>query len=76
MSRFSTVLLAVLLVFHSVVPGHAQQTPSIANGPQILDVQGGKIRVVPVAAGFYHPGVWRSPTRAQFSYRNATASCA
>jgi aldose sugar dehydrogenase len=33
----------------------AQQTPSIASGPQILDVQGGKIRVVPVAIGLYHP---------------------
>lgn len=27
----------------------------IASGPQILDVQGGKIRVVPVALGLYHP---------------------
>jgi glucose/arabinose dehydrogenase len=50
-SRFSPLLL-VLLMF---VPSRAQQTPSIANGPQVLDVQGGKIRVVPVATGLYHP---------------------
>ena len=54
MSRFSPVLLVVLLAFGSV-PSRAQQTPSIAAGPQILDVQGGKIRVVPVATGLYHP---------------------
>jgi glucose/arabinose dehydrogenase len=53
-SRFTPALLVVLLVFSSF-PSRAQQTPSIANGPQILDVQGGKIRVVPVAAGLYHP---------------------
>jgi glucose/arabinose dehydrogenase len=52
--RFSPALLAVLLGFHSV-PSHAQQTPSIASGPQVLDVQGGRIRVAPVAAGLYHP---------------------
>src|SRR5712691_11562426 len=53
-SRFSPALLVVLLAFASV-PSHAQQTPSIASGPQILDVQGGKIRVVPVATGLFHP---------------------
>jgi len=53
-SRFSRVWPVLLLVF-SGVPGSAQQTPSIGAGPQILDVQGGKIRVVPVATGLYHP---------------------
>jgi glucose/arabinose dehydrogenase len=52
--RFWPVLLVVLLVLGSV-PSGAQQTTSIANGPQVLDVQGGKIRVVPVATGLYHP---------------------
>src|SRR5580700_2601024 len=54
MSRFFPVLLVVLLAFGGV-PSRAQQTPSIAAGPQILDVQGGKIRVVPVATALYHP---------------------
>src|SRR5689334_836280 len=53
LSRCSPLFLVVLLMFHSV-PIHAQQTLSIANGPQVLDVQGGKIRVVPVATGLYH----------------------
>jgi glucose/arabinose dehydrogenase len=54
LSRCFPLLLVVLLVFYGV-PIRAQQTPSIANGPQVLDVQGGKIRVVPVATGLYHP---------------------
>ena len=49
--------LAVLLLFHAATA--QTQTPStaqlIASGPQVLDVQGGKIRVVPVALGLYHP---------------------
>jgi len=58
-SRLLLVLPVVLLVF-SGGPSSGQQTPStqmqsIASGPQILDVQGGKIRVVPVATGLYHP---------------------
>src|ERR1700733_12630999 len=59
-SRFPFLLPVALLVF-SGVPGSAQQAPSaqiqsIGAGPQILDVQGGgKIRVVPVATGLYHP---------------------
>ena len=52
-SRFHLVLPVVVLLFNGV-PGGAQQT-SIGSGPQILDVQGGKIRVVPVATGLYHP---------------------
>jgi len=31
------------------------QAPSAPDRPQIFDVQGGKIRVVPVATGLYHP---------------------
>jgi aldose sugar dehydrogenase len=34
---------------------HAQQTQPIENGPQILNVQGGKIRVTAVATGLFHP---------------------
>jgi glucose/arabinose dehydrogenase len=48
------VLLAVLLLVPSAT-AQAPQAPSIANGPQTLDVQGGKIRVVPVATGLFHP---------------------
>ncbi len=44
-----------VVLFLSAASIRAQQTPSIANGPQILDVQGGKIRVVPVATGLFHP---------------------
>jgi glucose/arabinose dehydrogenase len=55
LSRFSPVLLAVLWLLPSA-PARAQQqsTPAI-EGTQILDVQGGKIRVVPVATGLFHP---------------------
>src|SRR5262252_4864499 len=35
------------------VPILAQQ--SQLTGPRILDVQGGKIRVVPIATGLFHP---------------------
>jgi aldose sugar dehydrogenase len=34
---------------------HAQQTQPIENGPQVLNVQGGKIRVTAVATGLFHP---------------------
>src|SRR5690348_9511242 len=50
---------AALCVFAAA--GAAQNTPAppapqlIAAGPQVLDIQGGKIRVVPVALGLYHP---------------------
>jgi aldose sugar dehydrogenase len=43
---FSILLLAV--------PGSGQQ-PVKLESPQVLDVQGGKIRVVPVATGLFHP---------------------
>ena len=37
------------------VPAMGQQSPPAANTPQVLDVQGGKIRVVTVANGLKHP---------------------
>jgi len=51
--RFSGVPLVGLL-FAALAPVHAQPAPS-TGGPQILDVLGGKIRVVPVATGMFHP---------------------
>jgi glucose/arabinose dehydrogenase len=51
MQRF----LPALLLFGTASIPAQQAPPSIANGPQILDVQGGKIRVVPVATGLFHP---------------------
>src|SRR5713101_547025 len=53
-SRFALALLLFLLLLPAV-PIRAQQAPPIATGPQMLDVQGGKIRVVPVATGLFHP---------------------
>ena len=49
-SSVAAVLLAL--------PGCAQQAAPAARdtSPQILDVQGGKIRVVTVASGLFHPG--------------------
>jgi len=52
--RFSPLLLVVLLLLPTA-PTLAQQAPPTTNGPQVLDVQGGKIRVVPVATGLFHP---------------------
>jgi len=54
MLRSSPVLLVVLLLL-AAAPAPAQQEPPTANGPQVLDVQGGKIRVVTVATGLFHP---------------------
>lgn len=55
----SAVVTFALFVFSVVALGQSTQTPPtpqlIASGPQVLDVQGGKIRVVPVALGLYHP---------------------
>jgi glucose/arabinose dehydrogenase len=48
----------VLLVSLALLPRYtarAQQAPSIASGPQVLEVQGGKIRVTPLATGLFHP---------------------
>jgi glucose/arabinose dehydrogenase len=52
--RFSPLLPVVLLLLPGA-PARAQQAPPAADGPQVLDVQGGKIRVVPVATGLFHP---------------------
>jgi glucose/arabinose dehydrogenase len=49
--RFS---LAFLL-FLPATPAGAQESIPTISGPQVLDVQGGKIRVVPVATGLFHP---------------------
>ncbi len=51
-SRVFTALFLALLLDRST--GRAQQALSV-NGPQILDSRDGKIRVVPVAAGLFHP---------------------
>lgn len=52
-SLFVSAALAALLT--PVRPLHAQQAPTGDTGPQVLDVQGGKIRVVTVASGLFHP---------------------
>src|SRR4051812_20491467 len=59
LNRLSTAaVFACLLVLATTTAAQAQ-TPAIpqiiAGGPQVLDVQGGKIRVVPVALGLFHP---------------------
>jgi glucose/arabinose dehydrogenase len=51
--RFASVLVVVLLLPTASI--YAQQAQPAANGVQILEVQGGKIRVVPVAEGLFHP---------------------
>jgi glucose/arabinose dehydrogenase len=51
-SRFSAGLTLVFLL-HPYA-GQAQQAPPL-NGPQVLDAKDGKIRVVPVATGLFHP---------------------
>ena len=53
-SQFVRVLLLVLLLLRGA-PTRAQQAQPTVTGPQILEVQGGKIRVVPVATGLFHP---------------------
>lgn len=48
--------LLPLLMLPVIASSQAAQSPQlIAGGPQVLNVQGGKIRVVPVALGLYHP---------------------
>src|SRR5581483_3560594 len=48
--------LALLFAFLMSAPlGNAQQAAPALDGPQTLDVQRGKIRVVTVAAGLFHP---------------------
>jgi glucose/arabinose dehydrogenase len=47
-------LLSILILLPTA-PSHAQQPQSAITNPQILDVQGGKIRVVAIATGLFHP---------------------
>jgi glucose/arabinose dehydrogenase len=49
--RFSPALMLLL----SVVPSGGQEPTTAISSPQVLDVQGGKIRVTPVATGLFHP---------------------
>ena len=35
--------------------GRAQQAPALDTSPQVLDVQGGQVRVVTVAPELFHP---------------------
>jgi glucose/arabinose dehydrogenase len=53
-SRFFPVLVGFLLLLPAA-PTRAQPAAATPEGPQVLDVQGGKIRVVPVATGLFHP---------------------
>jgi glucose/arabinose dehydrogenase len=46
---------APLLLLLPAISIGAQEAPRTITGPQVLDVQGGKIRVVPVATGLVHP---------------------
>lgn len=52
-SRISRFAAGLTLVLSLPFAGRAQQAP--ANGPQILDTKAGKIRVVTVATGLFHP---------------------
>ncbi|MBZ5579721.1 MAG: PQQ-dependent sugar dehydrogenase [Acidobacteriia bacterium] len=49
--RFAPVFVLLL----TVATGFAQSAAPGPDSPQILDVQGGKIRVVTVASGLFHP---------------------
>ena len=48
-------VLAVFLMLAPAAPAFAQQAPALDNGPRVLNAQGGKIRVVTVATGLFHP---------------------
>jgi len=50
-----TILAGVAALLAFSVSGHAQQAPPRDTSPQVLDVQGGKIRVVTIASGLFHP---------------------
>ncbi len=57
----STPWAVAALLVALVVPGHGEQAPTpipaaaLDTSPRVLDVQGGKIRVVTVATGLFHP---------------------
>jgi aldose sugar dehydrogenase len=50
-----TAWAVVALMLILAVQGRARQAQAPDTGPQVLDVQGGKIRVVTVATGLVHP---------------------
>src|SRR5215469_7297262 len=50
-----SLIPAILLGIVFLLPVAQTVAQPAADGPQILDVQGGKIRVVPIATGLYHP---------------------
>jgi glucose/arabinose dehydrogenase len=53
----TTIWIAATLVFGLAVTHHAQQSAAPSEPPttRVLDVAGGKIRVVPIATGLVHP---------------------
>lgn len=53
-SRYRWAFGPVVILFLLATPGSSQQPLSLASS-QVLDVQGGKIRVVTVASGLVHP---------------------
>jgi glucose/arabinose dehydrogenase len=50
-----TAMAAVAMLLVLCFPCFAQQAAPRDTSPQVLDVQGGKIRVVTVASGLFHP---------------------
>jgi glucose/arabinose dehydrogenase len=50
-----TVSLLVAAILFALPVGAQQAAPARDTSPQVLDVQGGKIRVVTVANGLFHP---------------------
>ena len=55
MPAHKTQFCSALLSLTFALSIAAQEAPVTISGPQVLDVQGGKIRVVPVATGLFHP---------------------
>src|SRR5678815_6158794 len=51
----ATLLAATAVVVILSLPLHSQQTTQRDTSPRVLDVQGGKIRVITVATGLSHP---------------------
>jgi len=51
----ATLLAAAAVVVILSLPLHSQQTTQRDTSPRVLDVQGGKIRVITVATGLSHP---------------------
>src|SRR5262245_45371439 len=53
--HLAALTAAAGLVAILVLPTHGQQTAPRDTSPRVLDVQGGKVRVVTVATGLFHP---------------------